>query len=52
MAMAMAAMVIYGMSLGYADMSAPANRFNTRRKSVSDIATFHADASTSNTEAH
>ncbi len=45
-------MVICGMSLGYADMSAPANRLHTGREPVSGFTTFHADVSTPNSEAH
>ena len=45
-------MVICGMSLGYADMSAPANRLHTRREPVSGFTTFHSDACTLNSEAH
>ena len=37
-------MVICGMSLGYADMLAPANRLHTDREPVSGFATFHSDA--------
>ena len=36
-------MVICGMSLGYADMSAPANRLHTERGPVSGFATFHSE---------
>ena len=37
-------MVICGMSLDYADRSAPANRLHTGREAVSGFATFHSDA--------
>ena len=36
-------MVICGMSLGYADMSVPANRLRTEREPVSGFTTFHTD---------
>ena len=36
--------MICGMSLGYADRSAPANRLHTEREPVSGFATFHSDA--------
>ncbi len=36
-------MVICGMSLGYADMSAPANRLHTEREPISGFATFHCE---------
>jgi nitroreductase len=39
--------VICGMSLGFADMSAPANRLRTTREPVSGFATFHSDTATS-----
>ena len=44
-------MVICGMSLGYADMTAPANQLHTERESVSGFATFRSD-SISNKEFH
>ena len=45
------AMVVCGMSLGYADMSAPANQLHTEREPVSGFATFHSDI-TLNEEVH
>ena len=35
-------MVIRGMSLGYANMSAPANRLHTEREPASSFITFHS----------
>ena len=43
--------VICGMSLGYADMSVPANRLHTEREPVSGFAIFHSNA-TQIKEAH
>ncbi len=44
-------MVICGMSLGYADMSVPANRLHTEREPISGFTTFQPDT-TPNEEVH
>jgi len=45
-------MVICGMALGYADMSAVANHLHTEREPVSSFATFHTDGGSLNREVH